>query len=270
MTLDPKALKPCPFCGAKAWLRDYANSLARVECDDCQIGTLHLKQTANATTAWNTRTGAEPVAIKALEWSDEPKQGHGQGRTEGDAFVIWTTDGSLYLLKERRETERTSYSCTIWRANTPISSHGDRRKAKAAAQADFEARIRSCIVPAEPVAWRTVADIPTVNKGGERQLVVAVRRARSGKVHTFPAYYLNGYPIHYEDVCKNCPGEGNGCGAEDGDGCPTTGWFTCAEGGEWDYTYSRLHLDPGDEHVGWCEFPVYPAALTATLGGDRG
>ena len=114
----------------------------------------------------------------------------------------------------------------------------------------------------EPVAWRNVADAPTVSKGNERLFVVAVRRARTGKVHTFPANYLNAYPLHFDEPCKECPGEGKGCGMEDGDGCPRTGWYTCSEGGEYDYTYSRLHLDPGDEHVGWCEFPSYAAPAT--------
>lgn len=114
----------------------------------------------------------------------------------------------------------------------------------------------------EPVAWRNVADAPTVSKGNERLFVVAVRRARTGKVHTFPANYLNAYPLHFDEPCKECPGEGKGCGMEDGDGCPRTGWYTCSEGGEYDYTYSRLLLDPGDEHVGWCEFPSYAAPAT--------
>jgi hypothetical protein len=63
-----EALKPCPHCGAKAWLRDGATGRTRIECDDCQTGQLHFADHTEAVAAWNRRASlteapAVPVGV---------------------------------------------------------------------------------------------------------------------------------------------------------------------------------------------------------------
>ena len=106
-----------------------------------------------------------------------------------------------------------------------------------------------------PVAWHSPSVLREVPLGTQRTFIVAVRRARSGKVYSWPALYLNGYQLRYED--GGCP-----CGAECKgleDGCPTTGWYTESSEGEYDHNYFPLYMDPGDEMVAWTEVPQYEA-----------
>lgn len=60
VSVDQKALSPCPHCGAKAWLRDNQACGWRVECDDCQLGQLDYTDRDADIAAWNRR--ALPVA----------------------------------------------------------------------------------------------------------------------------------------------------------------------------------------------------------------
>lgn len=96
--------------------------------------------------------------------------------------------------------------------------------------------------------WLDPAIPPATPKGTERYFIVAVRRSHSGKVWTFPAKYLNAYPLEFE-VC--------GCGVEHEDGCPCTGWYSASSDGEYDENYSPL-LSPGDELVAWSEIQLHP------------
>lgn len=100
-------------------------------------------------------------------------------------------------------------------------------------------------------AWCEGDTPPAVKPGHEREFVVAVRRAHSGKVYSFAASYLNAAPLRYD----YCPKDKDGfCEECSDDGCPTTGWFIRT--GDDDGTqYNRLHLDKGDEFMGWREIP---------------
>lgn len=114
--------------------------------------------------------------------------------------------------------------------------------------------------------WQRASEIPNVPRGNERQFIAAVRRAHSGKVYTFAASYLNGYQLVYEDGCpKGDGGEGNGCD----DGCPTTGWYEATGNGEDALTYEKLSLRKGDEFLGWCAVPSYPALSALSPSGEE-
>lgn len=103
--------------------------------------------------------------------------------------------------------------------------------------------------------WFRPGVAPEIPRGTERSFIVAVRRARNGKTYSFPAIYLNAYPLLYES--GDCP-KGNGC-AGDGcdDGCPTTGWYSESSDGDYDSNYTRLHLDAGDEFLAWSAIPQF-------------
>ncbi len=78
-------LKPCPFCGGKAYLRDDEShsTAAFIGCstEEC-FGEIHWEQTAaEAIAAWNTRadTATWNAAIKAAAdtfnwWEDSRRQ----------------------------------------------------------------------------------------------------------------------------------------------------------------------------------------------------
>lgn len=109
--------------------------------------------------------------------------------------------------------------------------------------------------------WKAGTVIPEVKKGCEYELVVAVRRAKSGKVYSFSASYLNAYPLNYNDGCP----KGDGCSGEGcDDGCPTTGWFyQTGEDGD-SSQYNSLQIANGDELVGWRHIPQWPGAVQQT------
>lgn len=105
--------------------------------------------------------------------------------------------------------------------------------------------------------WRSPDEMPDTPKGTEQNFIVAVRRARSGKVYSFPSAYLNAYPLRYEYECPKGEGcDGNGCE----DGCPITGWYSATGDGEDGLTYSPMYMDPGDEFLGWRKVPQWPAS----------
>jgi hypothetical protein len=52
---EPETPKPCPFCGAKPWMRDNQACGWRIECDSCQIGNLEYLSKDEALRVWNSR-----------------------------------------------------------------------------------------------------------------------------------------------------------------------------------------------------------------------
>lgn len=110
--------------------------------------------------------------------------------------------------------------------------------------------------------WHDGVTIPPVERGREKEYVVAVFRQHSGKVYTFAASYLNAYPLVYQDECPNGDGcDGNGCD----DGCPTTGWFRLTgDDGEAE-TYVSLNIRKGDRLMGWRELPQWEEMLSANV-----
>ena len=71
LDLKPDALKPCPFCGAKARITERPRG-SRVECADRHSGctmngrTHHHRNTIDAIKAWNTRA-PKSQAVKTVE-----------------------------------------------------------------------------------------------------------------------------------------------------------------------------------------------------------
>lgn len=98
---------------------------------------------------------------------------------------------------------------------------------------------------------------PGIAKGSMRRFIALIVSKHSGKDYVSPLYYLNGYPLEYEECI---------CGADSDahdDGCPTTGWFY--DESNFDYE-SCYHPVPGDV-VSWAELPS-PEAARALTGGQ--
>ena len=55
-------LKPCPFCGGKAYVDD-PNYNYVVRCYKCRVSTAWYADKNKALKAWNTRTGEEEKCI---------------------------------------------------------------------------------------------------------------------------------------------------------------------------------------------------------------
>lgn len=114
-------------------------------------------------------------------------------------------------------------------------------------------------------AWHKGDGPPPVENGQEREFIVAVRRAHSGKIYSFAASYLNAAPLRYD----YCPKDKDGFCAECEDGCPTTGWFvqTGDDGGT---QYNSLGLDKGDEFMGWRRVPQWEDGRTSEIPSTEG
>lgn len=93
--------------------------------------------------------------------------------------------------------------------------------------------------------WYSDGSTPGIPLGTERNFIVAIRRARNGKIYSFPALYLNAFPLDFED-------------SEEWEK-PTTGWFSAEANDDGDGSrYSQLHFDPGDEFLAWCALSLPP------------
>lgn len=104
--------------------------------------------------------------------------------------------------------------------------------------------------------WRDGAEVPAVEPGNCTEFIVAVERARNGKVYSFAASYLNAYPLTYNDGCPQ--GKDGFCdGCEDG--CPTTGWFSDTGAEDEGRQYHSLSLADGDKFLGWRNIPQWQA-----------
>lgn len=58
-------LKPCPFCGGKAWVQHFPLSdTYEVRCSDCNIGTCMLLHRDIAVEMWNRRVGGRINSIR--------------------------------------------------------------------------------------------------------------------------------------------------------------------------------------------------------------
>lgn len=114
--------------------------------------------------------------------------------------------------------------------------------------------------------WHPPDQVPPVKPGNNREFVVAIRRAKNGKVYSFAAYYLNAYRLEYRDGCpdvESCPGPDQ-CD----DGCPTTGWFTSIGDDDYDYLFQNLYLEKDDKVMGWCELPQWSPDSEKLDGGS--
>lgn len=94
--------------------------------------------------------------------------------------------------------------------------------------------------------WRLDGASPSTRVRTAEYFIVAVRRHHNKKIYSFPATYLNQFPLF--DEAEDCPEDGR----------PTTGWYTAAscDTGEFTETYSRF-LEKGDELIGWTDVPQF-------------
>lgn len=259
-----ESLKPCPFCGGKADTMMYHTPPRwSVGCIGCAAQFVGPETEEEAIAAWNRRPSTADrggdVEVKALEWESI------------DSSCMWANVREFWL--QYRITLRADGMKVLrreWMSNRTeeggIFNEWD--AAKAAAQADYTARIRSALATtAGEAKWFAASVPPSIPVGTQRSFIVAVRRAHSGKVYSFPAIYLNGYQLVYET--GECP-KGNGCeGNGCDDGCPTTGWYSDSSEGEYDHNYAKLALAPGDEFLAWSPIQQFDPDRVA-LVTDKG
>lgn len=93
--------------------------------------------------------------------------------------------------------------------------------------------------------------IPDVHSGQKVQVLIATKSKHDGQIRTFAAYYLNEYPLEYEDGCKLC--QSGDDSHENLDGCPTTGWFYDESNFEYDNCYHPIYGDV----LKWASIPKY-------------
>jgi Lar family restriction alleviation protein len=117
-------------------------------------------------------------------------------------------------------------------------------------------------------SWHLAEETPPVAKANCREFIVAVKRAKTGKVSTFAASYLNAYELEYQDhpcpQCQNIPDPE--CSGNSGGGCPTTGWYTVTGDDDYAGMWNALYLEKGDEIVGWAEVPQFTAPSNVGTG----
>lgn len=84
-----------------------------------------------------------------------------------------------------------------------------------------------------------VGNVPEI-KSGDMDTFIIMTRSKEGRQAVFPAYYLNAYPLNYDDPCdeRGCPKD-----AEHEDGCPTTGWFYDESNFEYDNCYHSISAE---------------------------
>lgn len=150
-------LAACPFCGGTDVSTRYVRDGRQMACNGCGASvapTYHGPAgdtLERAKRAWNTRDLSAECGVKALEWSETWEAPDGQ--------KVWCADPASGALE---------FTYSIWlsvdgRYHAPKlleGYFGTLDAAKAAAQADFDQRIRSAIVPGvesverEPLAHR--------------------------------------------------------------------------------------------------------------------
>jgi hypothetical protein len=119
---------------------------------------------------------------------------------------------------------------------------------------------------AQVMQWQPPELVPPVEGGQEGEFIVAVYRARTGKVYTFSCSYLSAFRILYDDCPRDKVKQGL-CDDCSEDGCSTTGWFyLTGDGNNESGCYQTLLLRDGDKIVGWQELPKWTAAPPSTDG----
>lgn len=148
-------LLPCPFCGdpdpytdeesCRIFGKRTGHSFA-VACSNCEVSAPGERTMKEAIAAWNRRAiPAAQVTVKPLEWfeGDEPDE------WKSGPYDVWCELGK--------------YQVYYW-SIVMGEPHETAKAAKAAAQADYEARIRSAltVTPHDP------AKVQALVEAGER------------------------------------------------------------------------------------------------------
>lgn len=112
-----------------------------------------------------------------------------------------------------------------------------------------EREMASCL--SNTPRWHPASEVPTIPRRTARTFIVAVRRGHDGKVYTFPAAYLNGMVLIWDDY-RNADVEDT-----EAEEPATTGWFSEKDHHDYDVAYYKLIDDKADELIGWTEVPTY-------------
>lgn len=149
-------LLPCAHCGGEAWLNDYEAKHGDMtpasrcpQCKSCGCNLGYLPTEAKAIAAWNRRAPVSAGKVKALMWVADPYN-------EGD-YQFWRARAGDYLYE-------VGCNLTYWwqedgAANLcATEGFADADAAKAAAQADYEARILSALQPGD--GWQGIESAP--------------------------------------------------------------------------------------------------------------
>ncbi len=150
-------LLPCPFCGNDGsgpiedalqihhnepdYIHDHRHTWT-VQCDKCTATMGYSDSEDEAIEAWNRRALAGEAVAKPLEWRYIP-----------DAFPpVWITKTTIgsYHIEEAAGSDSPSFDLYNPMAG-PMGNYEGLPEAKAAAQADYEFRIRSCLTTAAPL-----------------------------------------------------------------------------------------------------------------------
>ena len=171
-------LKPCPFCGSNAKLMGgpMAHETYSVWCTG--VGRHHMdygfdKDTAIA--AWNTRAAPK---VKPLVWTAK-----GYAQTPFGKYLVVREDWS--------GEEDFWFICFAGKPYGKCGEHATLEAAKAAAQADYEARILAAIEPA-PVSVREAARVLL----GHTPKITAkplAEMSEAMKIDAHPAILLRGF-----------------------------------------------------------------------------
>lgn len=129
--------------------------------------------------------------------------------------------------------------------------------------------------------WFMPEEVPLVAVGEIKEKIVVTLNTQEGSKRrglTFvsSAWYLNAFPLYYEDGCLN-DGEWDGkecpC-AESGNGCPQTGWHQVTPNPDYEMFYEPLIREGSTELLGWKNLPAWSGARDMTnlerLGGHGG
>lgn len=137
--MTDRELKPCPFCGGDAERVDIAEGEnaggSCISCTACQAsGNVEFGYKENFVSNWNRRAShnRERGEVKQLEWKflSTPPSGEEYASTSLGTYFI-------ELGYKRFPVKLHSYQ---------LGTYDTLEEAKAAAQADYESRIRSCLL----------------------------------------------------------------------------------------------------------------------------
>ena len=166
-------LKPCPFCGGEATTTKKGpirNQWWEVVCvsGECDTASITGDTEKAAIAAWNTRADLLP-AVKPLVWEDFGDRGSKSYVFGRACYLIIKWSNGRFELCE---------SYPGYQGERIGEGFFDTMKAaKAAAQADYEARIRACldmIDPAELVAGAYEAAVQLVSRQVDGPMMIGL------------------------------------------------------------------------------------------------
>ena len=140
-------LKPCPFCREKEKLHfDRVSECAgTIDCDRCQAIGPEAPTKDEAISAWNTRPEAAQVRVKALTWSTlgaDPSC-----IAQQFPYQIWPHNGGSGAPDDPFIKFNNFRVFEPFMMNCVGDEYETLDEAKAAAQADFDRRIRAALEP---------------------------------------------------------------------------------------------------------------------------